>query len=56
MSTWSKGDILSFWGGRDRGWVEAKIVSVSERGVPTVIDPATGKRRSFPRERRGGEQ
>lgn len=42
---WKAGDRITFWAGRQHGWVVAPIVSVSLRGVPTVIDPTTGKRR-----------
>lgn len=42
---WKEGDTLRFWAGREHGWVEAKVLSVSVRGVPTIIDPVTGRKR-----------
>lgn len=49
---WQVGQRIQFWGGARNGWVSAEIISVSVRGAPTVIDPLTGKRRTFHVERR----
>lgn len=44
---WQEGERLQFWGGRVNGWVSAEIISVSVQGAPTIVDPLTGKRRTF---------